>query len=330
VKLKITDDTEPGPNGTYAHIGSRGGTEMMAERISKVLAPHLVDQFNLIHSRVRPEMIDSTKQNILVLHDTWDDPEAAHLADPASRARFSKFVFVSNHQLNTFNLAHGVPYSDSFVIRNAIDPIELSEEWIEKDVDNTIRIIYHTTPHRGLEILVPVFEKLCEYHSNIHLDVYSSFAIYGWNHRDEAYKSLFERIKNHPNMTYHGFQSNDVVREALKRAHIYAYPCIWPETSCISVIEAMSAGCQIVTSNLAALPETCASFAEMYQFDEDVNRHANTFANELNRAIHGYRNNSILRGKLRFQKVYYDNFYSWKLRSAEWNSFLNSLYRPTS
>ena len=328
MKLNITNANEPGPDGTYAHIGSKGGTEMMAERIQQILAPHLKEQFNLIHSRVRPEMIKPDKQNILVLHDTWDDPEAAHLADPASRARFAKFVFVSNHQLNTFNLAHGVPYADSYVLRNAIDPIELTDDWDEKEEGNTLRLIYHTTPHRGLEILVPVFEKLAEIHPNIHLDVFSSFGIYGWTHRDAPYKSLFDKIRQHPQMTYHEHQPNDVVRDYLKRAHIYAYPCIWPETSCISAIEALSAGCQIVTSNLAALPETCASFAEMYPFNEDINEHANVFANTLNRTIHQYKNNSILRSRLRFQKVYYDNFYSWKLRSAEWNSFLDSLYRP--
>ena len=41
-------------------------------------------------------------------------------------------------------------------------------------------------------------------------------------------------------MTYHGFKPNDVVRKALSEAHIFAYPSIWVETSCISAIEAMS------------------------------------------------------------------------------------------
>ena len=327
MKLQITGlkNTGPGPDGTYAHIGSRGGTELMAERIRSILTPENASNFNIIHSRVRDYMLDPVRKNILVLHDTWDDPENEHLQNEKLRKRFAKLVFVSNHSLSLYTLAHGIPYSECTVIRNAIDPIEMSEDLSEKQSD-TIRLIYHTTPHRGLEILVPVFEKLAEVHWNIHLDVYSSFSIYGWDHRDEPYKELFARIQNHPQMTYHGYQSNDVVREALKKAHIYAYPCIWPETSCISAIEAMSAGCEVVTSNLGALPETCASFATMYQFDEDVNRHANRFANVLNQSIIEYNKSPTTMNRLRFQKIYYDNFYSWNLRAAEWNSFLSSTW----
>jgi glycosyltransferase involved in cell wall biosynthesis len=216
----------------------------------------------------------------------------------------------------------GVPFEKSVVIQNAIDPIPLTEDDKKSSV---IKLIYHTTPHRGLELLVPVVEHLAEkYFPNIHLDVYSSFGIYGWNGRDEQYKDLFRRIERSGVMTYHGHQPNSVIREALTKAHIFAYPNIWPETSCIAAIEAMSAGCQIVAPNFHALPETCANFAAMYPFQENVNSHANLFANVLANAIQNYWNEST-QNKLKFQKIYTDNFYSWDLRAAQWNGFLESL-----
>jgi len=308
---------EPTDNGTYAHIGSKGGTEQMYEGLMSRLPSHLTDRFNIICSRVRD--VDSSKRNLLWLHDTWDDPESQHLKDKKSLDRFEKLIFVSHYQQSTYNLGLGVPYDKGIVLQNAIVPIEQHEK-----PQGTINIIYHTTPHRGLELLVPVCEFLAKQNLDFHLDVYSSFNIYGWPARDEPYLALFERIKNHPNMTYHGFQSNSVIREALKKAHIYAYPSIWPETSGISVIEAMSAGCNVICPTLAALPETCANFAVMYGWNEDNNKHANMFAGLLGMVIQEYRA-SFNQERLKFQKAYFDSFYNWDMRARQWQDFLESL-----
>lgn len=326
-KLTITGLKEsavnlgPGPDGTYAHIGARGGTEMMAEKIRQKVNPELLSKFNIIHSRVREENLDPNKDNILILHDTWDDPESEWLSKPENRKKLRKLVFVSNYQQATFNIGRDVPFGDGIVLQNAIDPIELHTDDKKSSI---IKLIYHTTPHRGLELLFPVMEKVVELVPSVHLDVYSSFAIYGWSGRDQQYQELFNKIDKHPNMTYHGYQHNDIVRTALRKAHIYAYPNIWPETSCISVIEAMSAGCNVVCPNFSALPETCANFGIMYPFHENNNKHANMFASVLLMAIQDYWNEGN-QNKLKFQKMYFDNFYNWDLRGAQWNAFLKSL-----
>lgn len=315
--MEAAEPIGPADDGTYSNLGAMGGTEMMRDGLYQRLPKDLLDQFNIICSRVRS--ISKDKHNILWLHDTWDDPESEYLAKKENRKNFAKLVFVSNYQQATFNMGRDVPYAEGIVLQNAIEPIP---EY--KKTKEIVKLIYHTTPHRGLELLVPVFEKLCEHVDNVHLDVYSSFKIYGWAQRDDQYKELFNRCRKHPNITYHGYQSNDVVRKALQEAHIYAYPNVWPETSCISAIEAMSAGCQVVAPNFAALPETCANFATMYPFHEDYNKHANMFINILMMAIKNYWTESN-QNKLKFQKIYYDNFYSWDLRAAQWQSMLESL-----
>jgi glycosyltransferase involved in cell wall biosynthesis len=317
LKESSAPSIEPTDNGTYAHIGSKGGTEQMYEKLMSVLPDHLKERFNIICSRVRE--VDPNKRNILWLHDTFDDPESEHLKEKKSYERFEKLVFVSNYQQCTYNLGLGLPYENGVVLQNAIVPIEHHEKPKDK-----INIIYHTTPHRGLELLIPVCEFLAKNELEFHLDVYSSFNIYGWPARDEPYLQLFERIKNHPNMTYHGFQPNSVIREALKKAHIYAYPSIWPETSGISVIEAMSAGCNVVCPTLAGLPETCANFGIMYPWTEDNNKHANRFAGLLAMVVRGYWDEHN-QSRLNFQKTYFDNFYNWEFRTAQWIDFLESL-----
>ena len=325
MKLKITGlrDTakpmtiDPAQNGTYGHIGSQGGTEQMFKGLMDRLPAELKDPFNIICSRVRE--VDSSKRNLLWLHDTWDDPESQHLKEKSSLDRFEKLIFVSNYQQETYNMALGVPYDKGIVLQNAIVPIE---DHVKPE--GTINLIYHTTPHRGLEILAPVVDFMTDRGIDYHLDVYSSFAIYGWEHRDDPYIPTFDRLRANPNVTYHGFQPNAVIREALKKAHIYAYPSIWPETSGISVIEAMSAGCEIVCPNLAALPETTANFATMYGWTEDNNAHANRFAGILMMAIKNHRDPNN-QNKMNFQKMYANNFYNWDYRIQQWVGFLGGL-----
>lgn len=299
---------------------ARGGTELMQERLHGSLPADLLDKFQIIPSRVRD--LDPNKKKILWLHDLPGDPESEHLKDANLRKRFDKIVCVSDWQMQLYNLMSGLPYSESIVIKNAIHPIEIEK----KQFDGTINLIYHTTPHRGLEILIPTFEELANKHKDIHLDVYSSFSIYGWEERDQQYTTLFDRCKAHPQITYHGAVLNEQVREALKKSHIYAYPSIWPETSCLSVIEAMSAMNLVVCPNYAALPETCANFAMMYPWNENKNAHAVQFAHTLEFAIDTIRKTQ---GKedpyLEFQKNYFDYFYGWDKRKGEWEALLRSM-----
>ena len=297
-----------------------GGTEMMKYGLYDRLPSDIKDEVQIICSRVRK--VDADRPSILWLHDLFNDPEAVHLREEESRNRFAKLVFVSHWQFNTYHLAMGIPHSQSVVLKNAIEPITD----IKKPNDGTIRMIYHTTPHRGLELLIPVVEWLEKFNTNFHLDVYSSFEAYGWPQRDEPYKQIFQKIIDSPNMTYHGYKPNDVVREALKEAHIFAYPCIWQETSCIAAMEAMSAGCAIVCPEYAALPETTANFALTYPWHEDIQEHANVFANALSASIDMIQSKpESLQPRLNAQKMFADSFYSWDQRAREWENLIRGI-----
>ena len=299
---------------------ARGGTELMQERMHRSLPADLLEKFQIIPSRVRE--LSLNKKHILWLHDLPNDPESQHLKDAVQRKRFDKIVAVSDWQMQLYNLVLGLPYSECVVIKNGITPIDIEK----KEFDGTVRIIYHTTPHRGLELLVPVFDKLTEKYDNITLDVFSSFSIYGWSQRDEPYKELFERCKRHPKINYHGAVSNEQIREELKRSHIFAYPSIWPETSCLAAIEAMSAMNLIVCPNYAALPETTAGFANMYQWSENNTDHANKFYNALDLTIKGINEYGIDHMRLAFQKQFADVMYNWDKRiSRQWEGLLHQL-----
>lgn len=166
---------------------SNGGTEAMCRRIEKDLPIDLLSNFQIIPSRVRD--LDETKIRILYLHDLPGDPESEHLKN-GGWEKFHRLVFVSYWQRDWYIRHYNIPYSKCVVLKNSINPIEPN-----KTDHELIRLIYHTTPHRGLEILVPVFEKLQEKHSNLSLEVFSSFKAYGWDERDKPYEHYLNSLR---------------------------------------------------------------------------------------------------------------------------------------
>lgn len=311
MKLVITDDQED------IAVNAKGGTELMRDALFARLPRDLLDHFQIICSR--PNKLDDSKLKVLWCHDLAEDPAVSRLQDKNYRDQFDLFVFVSHWQMEKYNRVLGVPYGSSVVLENAIVPIDDCEKATDK-----VKIIYTPTPHRGLELLYPVFDKLCESFDNIELDVYSSFKLYGWEQRDEPYKELFEALKAHPKINYYGSVSNLEIREALQKAHIFAYPSIWPETSCLCLIEAMSAKCIAVHPNFAALPETSGGLTMMYQWDEDPVVHVNKFAANLAAAIKIAQTEEI-KPILDYIKTYTDYKFSWERRAAGWRNVLINL-----
>ena len=302
---------------------SKGGTELMLEGLGKRLDPTLLEDFQIIPSRVRE--LDDTKIRVLWLHDLPGDPESEHLKN-GGHEKFHQLVFVSNWQMQQYVAYYKLPWSKCFVIENAIEPTKRDE--INKSTDK-IKLIYHTTPHRGLEILIPVFEKLAEKYDNIELDVFSSFKIYGWEHRDEDFKQLFDACRNHPKINYHGTAPNEVIRETLKQSHIFAYPSIWVETSCISLMEAMTSECLCVHPNYGALYETAGGTTMMYQMQDKMHDHANAFYSQLDNAIEllNTQDHEMLRNFKGVQKGYADLRYNWERVTNVWTNLLTNLQR---
>lgn len=299
---------------------SKGGTELMRAGLEERLDSELLENFQIICSRVRK--IEDDKIRVYWLHDLPEDPETNHLKGSASRDRFHKLVFCGNWQYNRYRDYLGIPHDDSgIVLETAITPFPADELFKPKE---TIRLAYTSTPQRGLDLLVPVFIELCKKHDNIELDVFSSFNIYGWSESDKPFRDLFDMCRDHPKINYHGAQPNDVVRESLKQTHILAYPSIWMECNSRSVIEAMSAGALCVHPNLAGLPDTSGGMNFMYQWNEDKAKHANAFYHMLNNAIETV-NQEGLQDYLKLVKIYADSRYSWTKVASQWNDLLTGL-----
>lgn len=297
-----------------------GGSELMKYKLIERLPKELTDQFQIFVSRIQ-EPLNPDLIKIYWHQDLPEDPNSIEPLKNNGWKNFDMLVFNSSWQQTAYQRAFNIPYWKCITLCNAIEPFAMADK---PNPDEAVNLIYHTTPHRGLELLVPVFERLADDDKNIKLDVYSSFNMYGWGERDANYKELFERCIDHSQINYHGYQKNEVIREALQKAHIYAYPSIWVESSCISLMEAMSARALCVHSNLGALWDTGGGLTRMYPFDEDVNVHANRFALLLKQAISSVRSKSI-DTELMFVKSYADIRFNWDRRQTEWRSLMETL-----
>ncbi len=301
------------------NTNAMGGTELSAISLFERLDTDLLKEFQIFHGRIRE--LDESKIRIAVMHDLPEDPECSKLKDHNFRNKFQKIVYVSNWQYNNFQQVLQLPYSENDqVIENGIVPLEFRPN----KPNDKINLIYTSTPHRGLGILVPVFEALQNYFDDIHLHIFSSFEIYGWPERNGPFEDLFEKCRNNPGITYHGYKPYEVVRQQVSDSHILAYPCIWRETSCRALIEAMSAGLLCVHPNYAALSDTSGGLNLTYHGDDNPSTHANIFLRALHSAITQVKENK-LNSYLNYVKVYADNRFNIDKITMQWDAMLREL-----
>ena len=304
-------------------INSNGGTELMKRLLGNRLEVPLLQEFQIISSRVRE--LDESKIRVMYFHDCATDTEVAAFKDKTYRDKFHHFVFISHWQYQQFRDFLGFPFSETCsVIEHGYEPIQV--DWEMKQAPQTIKFCYTSTPQRGLNILVPVFAKFSE-ERDVHLDVFSSYKIYGGNfiEMDKHFEPLYDIVREHPKMTYHGVVPHQELLDYLPTAHIFAYPSTWAETSCRAMEEAMGAGLICVHSSLGALPDTSGHLTQMYIGDSDQNVHANIFYNKLCNAYDNIVNRPQVFDYLKFVKSYTDSRYSLDKVIYQWTGLLTAL-----
>lgn len=307
---------------------ARGGTELMVEGLLRNVDNDLLSKVDIVVS-YPPNGYTRTegRKSILWVHDLATDPGLYKVFNDY-QSQYDYFVFVSNWQKELFVKMHNIPYEKVVVIKNCIDPQDVSmKKW--ENIDK-IKLVYTSTPQRGLNILYDVFNVLSKKYGTdkIELNVFSSFDLYGERHklRNNPYLDLFSELQNTKGINYYGSVKHEILLEELKSQHIWCLPSIWEETSCIALMEAMSSGCFCVHSNYGALYETAANYTSMYRFTDDKSKHAGLLFESLDFLIDSVINNStMLTRHLTLQKIYSDSFYNWQIRKHEWEGFIKSI-----
>jgi len=292
-------------------VNSNGGTEQLARKLIEVIDRDLLKHFNIVCSSLTSSdvWLHPDKIRIFWAHDSTHF-NRMHLED------YHKYIYISHWQLNKVSKNRGIPTEKVKVLLNAIEPMPLLPK---PPIKEGIRFIHNLHPRKALHIIIPAFDKLTKKYNNVHLDVYGTNDLYGWSEDYGMYEELFQIIENNPQMTNRGTLQNDSMRSALSDYHVWVNPSDINESSCLSLMEAMNAGCVCLHSNNGALYETAANWTQMYQYVEDKKIHIDRLYNEMIKVVDNIE--ELLYTTIGARE-YTNRFYNWETRALDWTAFL--------
>ena len=299
-----------------------GGTEIQYGLLYKYVDNDLLDNFQITTSVPEKIPLSKDKINILWQQNSYDQPNLIDwFTNKDNHKKYDFYVFNSHWCYEKFRMRFKIPCHKSTVIKNAVERFP-EKIFLRKD---KVKLIYHSTPWRGLNVLLGAMQLVKN--KDVELDVFSSTQIYGdefKKHNDDQYKGLYEQAKALPNVNYIGYVNNEEIRKRLQEYDLYCFPSIWEETSCISAIEALTAGLHMITTNYGALFETCSEWPVYVNYTKDYKDLAKLFAFSIDEVCN-YLYKGTVPDFLKRQQAFYNDFYSWDRRKSEWSQFLQGL-----
>ncbi len=280
---------EPWNPDTVAKNGI-GGSETMALEVAKRLAKmgHAVRMFGhctptmegvfdgvlyldaskypntecdvLISSR-KPQTVDDqwrlkAKARVLWVHDIHCGDELNFVRD----LRFDRILCLTDwHKRFFLSCYPRINPAKVEIMRNAID----LSRFAGTENRDPHRAIYSSSPDRGLEALLECWPEIRRRVPDATLHVFYGFFNWETSARmcnDEPALRFIAHLK-HLAQNTEGVVFRDRVNQRelareFMRSGVFTYPQWFDETSCITAMEAMEAGCEIVASNKAGLGET--------------------------------------------------------------------------
>jgi glycosyltransferase involved in cell wall biosynthesis len=173
----------------------------------------------------------------------------------------------SNYQMNDIANAYKIPKEKFWVCDLGIDKKFFDEHSknVSRDPD---KVIYCTTPYRGLDVLLDAWPEIRKRSPNAWLRVISGMSLYSMPSRVE-FNELIDKARA---MEKQGVKYSeplpraDFVRE-LAEASVFAYPNHFPETYCTVASEATYLDVGIVSSAYGAIPEVVGDNAVLIEGD---------------------------------------------------------------
>ena len=289
-----------------------GGTEYMIKGFVEKILPEMKN-IQKYHCVALPGMFPDLrnwgldgKESILWIHNTFVQflPSVKEtICNKFINKSIKYIVCVSNYQKQIIAKEINFPLEKIIVIPNAIEPLKPNLNKFE-NIDK-VKIIHASSTDRGLRILMDAIPLITE---DFELNVFNDF------YPDIPHNLNLNGV-NDPRVNFWGKTPRKMVYKFMSEAHIHAYPSIYPETSCLTQMETMSAGCYCVYTDLGALPETSLGNGLMIPFD---NLSPAMYAIKLSQTIRTIKENGY-----DYSKQIDDilNNFTWDIAKKNWLAF---------
>ena len=155
------------------------------------------------------------------------------------------YIFISNYQARRFQEEYGI---NNYIIMPYGLPKPFEKYLNTDNYKIPDSLIYSSTPFRGLDLLPNIYEKL---ENEPFLKIFSGMNIY--SQKDDP--TIFDKFAKYSNIKCSFGIGQEELSNEINRIEIFSYPNTFPETFCISLIQAMACGCYVISSNLGALSE---------------------------------------------------------------------------
>jgi len=196
----------------------------------------------------------------VMIHDVW----LLSGKDQVFLDRVDKYCVLSDWHWKFVKDYHGIPDEKLHLTSNGMDFARFYIKGVER---NPYRLMYSSSPDRGLDTLLYLFDFIKSEVTEAELHIFYGFE--NWSKsilqkNDKVQIEKMEKIKeamNKPGVCYHGRVGQSQLAEEWLKTSLWAYPTDFEEVFCITAIEAQRAGVPVVTSNYAGLQTTLGDSA---------------------------------------------------------------------
>jgi len=225
---------------------------------------------------------------------------------------------------------HNVPEDKITVIPNGVsDLFSFSNQ-------KTKTMIFTSIPYKGLGALSKVIPHIHQKHPDVRFKIFSSMSLYG--NLNDPYIETYDALKLLPYVEYSAAVDQSELVKHYQESAFFIHPCIWEETFCVAMCEAMKSGAYPIITNIGALPEVAGEFASVVPIEgkntskgwEVTDNFLNNFTETCCKALDYFDK----------ERPYYDQVskqasdyiverYNWKTIAHSWKTLLHNITGDT-
>lgn len=172
------------------------------------------------------------------------------------RINAHRVVAISQFQFDQWHL----PSESCEIIGDGVDNCFFGPEIVR----NENKVLWVSNPDRGLPLACKIFQEIRKRWPDLELHVYGRSSVYGWPAEVES--PFLPRYGERENVIMHDPLPRYALSMEMREAWAVFYPTYWPETYCMSTLEAQAAGTPVVASPYGALCETVKGGVLTYDF----------------------------------------------------------------